>query len=77
MHSNSVLKDEIQEAKDALEEILKLCTRCNTQEDHRLIYKAFDVALEAHKGVRRKSGELYIMHPLAVARIVAEEIGLG
>lgn len=77
MRANSDLKDEIQEAKDALEEILKLCTRCNTQEDHRLIHKAFDVAMEAHKGVRRKSGELYIMHPLAVARIVAEEIGLG
>src|SRR5690554_1296936 len=77
MRENSVLEDEIQEAKDALEEILKLCTRCNSQEDYRLIYKAFDVAMEAHKGVRRKSGELYIMHPLAVARIVAEEIGLG
>ena len=77
MSVDSVLKDEIQEARNQLEEILKLCTRCNSQEDYRLITKAFDVAMEAHKGVRRKSGELYIMHPLAVARIVAEEIGLG
>ncbi len=39
--------------------------------------KAFDVALEAHKNDRRKSGEPYIFHPIAVARICAEEIGLG
>lgn len=41
------------------------------------IRKAFDVAHEAHKDVRRKSGEPYIFHPIAVARICAEEIGLG
>ena len=41
------------------------------------IRKAFDVALEAHKDDRRKSGEPYIFHPIAVARICAEEIGLG
>jgi len=42
-----------------------------------LIRKAFDFAKEAHKGVRRRSGEPYIMHPLAVATIVVKEIGLG
>ncbi|MCO6498975.1 MAG: bifunctional (p)ppGpp synthetase/guanosine-3',5'-bis(diphosphate) 3'-pyrophosphohydrolase [Vicingus serpentipes] len=41
------------------------------------IRKAFDLALEAHKDMRRKSGEPYIYHPIAVARICAEEIGLG
>lgn len=41
------------------------------------IKKAFDVALEAHKNDRRKSGEPYIYHPIAVARICGEEIGLG
>jgi GTP pyrophosphokinase len=41
------------------------------------IRKAFDVALDAHKNDRRKSGEPYIYHPIAVARICAEEIGLG
>ena len=41
------------------------------------IRKAFDVALKAHKNDRRKSGEPYIYHPIAVARICAEEIGLG
>lgn len=41
----------------------------------RLIRKAFNIALEAHKDQRRKSGEPYIYHPIAVARICAEEIG--
>lgn len=41
------------------------------------IKKAFEVAYEAHKDIRRKSGEPYIYHPIAVARICAEEIGLG
>jgi GTP pyrophosphokinase len=47
-----------------------------SKEDTRLIRKAFDLALEAHKDVRRKSGEPYIYHPIAVARICAEEMGL-
>lgn len=42
-----------------------------------IITKAFNIANEAHKGARRRSGEPYIMHPLAVARIVCNEIGLG
>lgn len=47
-------------------------------EDHnKLIRKAFDIALDAHKDQRRKSGEPYIYHPIAVAKIVATEIGLG
>ncbi|ASB49935.1 RelA/SpoT family protein [Alkalitalea saponilacus] len=75
--SEETLKLEEQEAKQELDEILKICNRCQKPEDYRLIQKAFELALEAHKGVRRKSGELYITHPLAVARIVAEEIGLG
>ena len=41
------------------------------------IRKAFEMAMAAHKDMRRKSGEPYIYHPLAVARIAAEEIGLG
>ncbi|MDU0371201.1 RelA/SpoT family protein [Hymenobacter endophyticus] len=45
--------------------------------DAKLIKKAFNTSLEAHKEMRRKSGEPYILHPLAVAQIVVEEIGLG
>lgn len=48
-----------------------------TKEDTRLIREAFNMAMEAHSGVRRKSGEPYIYHPIAVARICAEEMGLG
>jgi GTP pyrophosphokinase len=48
-----------------------------TADGTRLIRKAFNIALEAHKDQRRKSGEPYIYHPIAVARICAEEIGLG
>lgn len=46
-------------------------------EQNRLIRKAFDVALDAHKDQRRKTGEPYIYHPIEVAKIVANEIGLG
>ncbi|MFN5168039.1 MAG: HD domain-containing protein, partial [Cyclobacteriaceae bacterium] len=45
--------------------------------DARLIKKAFTLALEAHKNMRRKSGEPFIFHPLSVAEICVEEIGLG
>ncbi len=45
--------------------------------DAKLIKRAFTIALEAHKDMRRKSGEPYIFHPLAVAEICVEEIGLG
>src|SRR6187549_2302945 len=45
--------------------------------DRRLIRQAFEMAADAHKTMRRKSGEPYVLHPLAVARICVEEIGLG
>lgn len=45
--------------------------------DRKIIRRAFEMAADAHKEMRRKSGEPYILHPLAVARIVVEEIGLG
>ena len=45
--------------------------------DAKIIKKAFNTSLEAHSGMRRKSGEPYILHPLAVAQIAVEEIGLG
>ncbi|MBI3511369.1 MAG: bifunctional (p)ppGpp synthetase/guanosine-3',5'-bis(diphosphate) 3'-pyrophosphohydrolase [Bacteroidetes bacterium] len=57
--------------------LLKACKRKLEKGDKQVIRKAFNVALEAHKDMRRKSGEPYIYHPIAVAQICAEEIGLG
>ena len=51
--------------------------RCGDEEQYQLVLKAFEFANEAHKGVRRRSGEPYILHPIAVAKIVVDEIGLG
>ena len=51
--------------------------RCSDQEELDMVQKAFDFANEAHKGVRRRSGEPYILHPIAVAKIVVSNIGLG
>lgn len=51
--------------------------RTLNEEQNKLIRRAFDLALDAHKDQRRKTGEPYIYHPIAVAKIVAEEIGLG
>jgi guanosine-3',5'-bis(diphosphate) 3'-pyrophosphohydrolase len=58
-------------------ELLRISYQNLTDEDKKLIRKAFDVAVEAHKEQRRKSGEAYIFHPIAVAKIVASQIGLG
>jgi GTP pyrophosphokinase len=58
-------------------ELLRISYQTLTPEDKKIIRKAFDVAVEAHKDQRRKSGEAYIFHPIAVAKIVAAEIGLG
>ncbi|WP_396174011.1 RelA/SpoT family protein [Flavobacterium sp.] len=57
--------------------LLRISYQTLTPEDKMIIRKAFDVAVEAHKDQRRKSGEAYIFHPIAVAKIVASEIGLG
>ena len=58
-------------------ELLRISYQTLSAEDKKLIRKAFDVAVEAHQDQRRKSGEAYIFHPIAVAKIVAGEIGLG
>ena len=72
---------EIEEEKKALareyKELLRISYQTLTPEDKKLIRKAFDVAVDAHKDQRRKSGEAYIFHPIGVAKIVAQEIGLG
>ena len=51
--------------------------RCADDAQYQLVLKAFEFANEAHKGVRRRSGEPYILHPISVAKIVVDEIGLG
>ena len=58
-------------------ELLRISYQTLTPEDKKIIRKAFDVAVNAHKDQRRKSGEAYIFHPIAVAKIVAADIGLG
>ncbi|PAM93070.1 RelA/SpoT family protein [Flavobacterium sp. IR1] len=58
-------------------ELLRISYQTLSPTDKKLIRKAFDVAVNAHKEQRRKSGEAYIFHPIAVAKIVASEIGLG
>ena len=51
--------------------------RCTDAQEIEIIQKSFEFANEAHKGVRRRSGEPYILHPIAVAKIVVSSIGLG
>lgn len=58
-------------------ELLRISYQTLSIDDKKLIRQAFDVAVDAHKEQRRKSGEAYIFHPIAVAKIVASEIGLG
>ena len=70
------LEKERKEILNAFKGLLR-ATKNRSREDTRFIRKAFDVAVDAHRDVRRKSGEPYIYHPIAVARICAEEMGLG
>jgi GTP pyrophosphokinase len=57
--------------------LLRACRSTMQKGDKRMIRLAFDMALQSHQNMRRKSGEPYIYHPIAVAQIAAEEIGLG
>ena len=64
--------------KEKWDDLLLSCTKiCKNDEDWTFIKRAFFLAKEAHEGVRRRSGEPYLLHPIAVAKIVIEEIGLG
>jgi len=71
------LEEERKEILRRYRNLLKACKRRLEKGDKQVIRKAFNVALEAHKDMRRKTGEPYIYHPIAVAQICAEEIGLG
>jgi len=71
------LEKERKEILNAYKGLLRSFKTPRTAEENKIIRKAFNLAVEAHKNMRRKSGEPYIFHPIAVARICAEEIGLG
>lgn len=74
--TEEVLEAEKKELTKQYKELLKISYRNLSVADKKLIRSAFDVAVDAHKDQRRKSGEAYVFHPIAVAKIVAAEIGL-
>ncbi len=75
MTEAAIEKENKQIAKQ-YKELLRISYQNLSLDDKKLIRSAFDVAVDAHKEQRRKSGEAYIFHPIAVAKIVASEIGL-
>jgi len=70
-HDHEVIARDYADLKEAARK------RCSDPEELAIIQKAFEFANEAHKCVRRRSGEPYILHPIAVAKIVVSNIGLG
>ena len=74
-----VIDEELEkkQIKNAYRALLRSAKKVTQKEELKQIRKAFEFAVEAHKDVRRKSGELYIFHPISVARIVSDEMGLG
>ena len=69
--------DEQEMIETAFDDLIKSLRKGTTEESVKMIRRAFEFAREAHQGVRRKSGEPYILHPLAVAKIAVKGIGLG
>jgi GTP diphosphokinase / guanosine-3',5'-bis(diphosphate) 3'-diphosphatase len=76
MMTEAAIERENKEIAQQYKELLRISYQTLSEEDKKLIRQAFDVAVDAHKDQRRKSGEAYIFHPIAVAKIVASEIGL-
>ena len=76
MEYKATKEEENKEIASRYKDLLKGTYEILSKEDKELIRKAFDVAVEAHSKQRRKTGEPYIYHPIAVAKIVAKEIGL-
>ncbi len=77
MQYAATLEEENKEIANRYKDLLKGTYEVLSKEDKELIRKAFDIAVDAHSKQRRKTGEPYIFHPIAVAKIVAKEIGLG
>ena len=74
--TEEAIKKENKAIAKQYKKLLKISYRTLSKDDKKLIRSAFNLAVEAHKDQRRKSGEAYIFHPIAVAKIVASEIGL-
>ena len=70
-------QDEDHMVEAAFQDLMKCYLASNHRKKVEIIERAFRFAKEAHKGVRRRSGEPYILHPVAVAKIVIAELGLG
>ena len=75
--SDQQYTNEEQLIEDKFQELLNGYLNSNHRKKVEIIERAFKFAKEAHKGIRRRSGEPYILHPIAVARIVCREMGLG
>ncbi|MHA7060165.1 RelA/SpoT family protein [Aquimarina sp. M1] len=74
--TEAAIEEENKQIAKQYKELLRISYRDLSKDDKKLIRQAFDIAVDAHKDQRRKSGEAYIFHPIAVAKIVASEIGL-
>ncbi|UJH67915.1 RelA/SpoT family protein [Allomuricauda sp. SCSIO 65647] len=74
--TKAAIEKENKEIAKQYKELLRISYQTLSAKDKKMIRSAFDVAVDAHKDQRRKSGEAYIFHPIAVAKIVASEIGL-
>ncbi|MEM6864724.1 MAG: RelA/SpoT family protein, partial [Bacteroidota bacterium] len=74
--TEAAIEKENKEIAKQYKELLRISYQNLTSADKKLIRTAFDVAVDAHKDQRRRSGEAYIFHPIAVAKIVASKIGL-
>ena len=77
MQYTATIEEENKEIASRYKDLLKGSYEILSLKDKKLIRKAFDIAVDAHSEQRRKTGEPYIFHPIAVAKIVAMEIGLG
>jgi len=77
MAYTATIEEEKKEIARRYKDLIKDSYETLTTDDKKLIRKAFDLAADAHKEQRRKTGEPYIFHPIAVAKIVGNDIGLG
>ena len=78
MSFSEFTKDDFRVIDEAYASLLEIARRrCRNEEEIDCVQKSFEFANQAHKNVRRRSGEPYILHPIEVAKIVVSEIGLG